>query len=223
MTLAVALALASLAAGLALLLRRRSRLAGERMLRVREQAAAAERERIYRDLHDDLGAKLLTLAHTAPSPEIADLARSALQDLRDVVSRTRGEPGSLQMVLGEIRREAEHRLQAAAAQLDWEQEGALPDPLLDPAQALHLYRIVREAISNALRHARAQRVRIRVRRHGGTLYLDVTDDGAGAAVQAGSGAQGMRRRAQELQGALDWTAGTVGGTKVVLQFPLPPD
>ena len=59
------------------------------------QALAEERERIYADLHDDLGAKLLQLIHTANDPRQADLARAVLQDLRDVVTRSRGEPGTL--------------------------------------------------------------------------------------------------------------------------------
>lgn len=213
---AAAAAFGALVATLLLRLRTR-RLPG---LPSTEHAVAAERERIFRDLHDDLGAKLLTLAHTAPDPQMADLARSALQDLRDVVSRTRGEPGTLQMTLGEIRREAEHRLEAAGGHLVWEEASALPDPSLAPAQSLHLYRIVREAITNALRHAHARTVRIRVRSHGTALYLDVTDDGPGLAAQPGQGVRGMRARARELGGAVDWTAGTVGGTKVVLQFPL---
>lgn len=185
----------------------------------------AERERIYRDLHDDLGAKLLSLVHRAPDAATADLARSALQDLRDVVSRTRGEPGSLLQCLGEIEREAEARLEAAGGRLLWEQAEAIADPLLDHAQALHLYRIVRESISNALRHTAARQVRIRVRQHGRTLYLDVTDDGPGLPAEAvglGRGVAGLRQRADELGGRIDWSAGTVCGTKVMLQFPLPP-
>ncbi|WP_020648030.1 sensor histidine kinase [Solimonas variicoloris] len=201
--------------------RRRSLSAQEQSVQAQAAAVAAERERIYRDLHDDLGAKLLTLVHGAADPALADLARSALQDLRDVVSRTRGEPGTLQMALGEIRREAEQRLAAAGARLAWEPADDLPDPALDAAQALHLYRIVREALSNALKHAQARTVRIRVRRHGGALYLDVTDDGPGVAEPPGQGVHGMRRRAEALGGAVDWSSGTVGGTKVTLHFPLP--
>ncbi|MCW5579636.1 MAG: hypothetical protein KIS89_13385, partial [Dokdonella sp.] len=55
--------------------------------------------------------------------------------------------------------------------------------------------------------------------------LELTDDGSGAGVNApaaGSGLRGMRERAAELAGGIDWTAGTAGGTKVLLTMPLAP-
>lgn len=219
----LALAIAALAAVLAWRGWRRAPPSAPVPAESADAALAAERQRIYQDLHDDLGAKLLTLIHRAPDAATADVARSALQDLRDVVSRTRGEPGSLLDSLGEIESEARQRLEASGGLLLWEQEDGIADPRLDHAQALQLYRIVREAISNALRHAQARHVRIRVRQRGATLYLDVTDDGPGLAAEGarGQGLAGMRQRAGELGGAIDWTAGSVGGTKVVLQFPLP--
>lgn len=189
----------------------------------RTRAAAEERERIYADLHDDIGAKLLSLVYSSTQPEQADLARTILQDLRDVVSRSRGAPGSLLDVLGEIRSESSQRLETLGGQIDWQQDEDLPDPALDHGQALHLFRIVREAISNALRHGHARRVRLRVRRAQATLMLDITDDGPGLGETApeGRGTENMRNRAAELQGTIAWDAGTLGGTKVVLQFPLP--
>lgn len=191
----------------------------------RAEIIAEERDRIFGDLHDDIGAKLLELVHTASTPEQADLARAALQDLRDVVSRSRGAPGTLLQVLGEMRAEAESRLAAGDVALDWQQRDDLPDPKLDHGHALHLYRIVREAISNALRHARPGRVRIRVSALGvDELLLDITDDGPEPwrpGVGDGQGTLGMRQRASELHGSIDWGRGTTGGTKVVLRVPLP--
>lgn len=197
--------------------------AAEREDAARAQATAQERERIYSDLHDDLGAKLLTLIYQAESPLQADLARAILQDLRDTVTRSRGTPGTLGDVLSGIRSEATQRLGAVDIGLAWDEADDLPDPSLDSGRALHLYRIVREAISNVIRHAQAKRLRVRVRAARGELRLELTDDGSGAAVGSppgGSGMRNMRERAGELEGRIDWTPGTEGGTKVLLSMPL---
>lgn len=195
---------------------------GARDTRLREQAAAQERERIYSDLHDDLGAKLLGLVYRAESPVQADLARAILQDLRDVVTRSRGTPGTLGDVLADIRAEAAQRLVVVGIGLDWDASGDLPDPLLDTGHALHLHRIVREAISNTIRHAHARHLRIRVRARDGELLLELTDDGSGVSseVLLGSGMRNMRTRAEELEGRIDWVEGTQGGAKVLLRMPL---
>ncbi len=189
---------------------------------VREQAAAQERERIYSDLHDDLGAKLLSMVYRAETPVQADLARAILQDLRDVVTRSRGTPGTLGDVLADIRTEATQRLEVVGIGLDWDASGDLPDPLLDTGHALHLHRIVREAISNTIRHAQARHLRIRVRARADELLLELTDDGSGVSseVSLGSGMRNMRTRAVELDGRIDWIEGTQGGAKVLLRMPL---
>lgn len=188
-----------------------------------EQAAAQERERIYADLHDDMGARLLTLVHTAENPRQAEIARSLLQEMRRVVTRSRGTPGTLTDVLADIRAETSDRLTAAGIDLDWQCPDGLPDPTLDSGRSLHLQRIVREAVSNVIRHAEAKRLRVRTSANGESLHLELTDDGSGAGVEApetGQGLRGMRARAAELAGDIDWKAGTAGGTKVLLSMPL---
>ncbi len=195
----------------------------ERETLARAQATLAERERIHADLHDDIGARLLGMIHSAESPEQADRARALLQDLRDVVTRSRGTPGSLADTLAEIRAESSQRLAAVGLELVWELNEDLPDTELDTARALHLHRIVREAISNVIRHAQAGRVRVRTRAVDGRLLLDLTDDGGGpesAPRSSGRGLDNMRERAAELAGAIDWRPGTEGGMKVLLTMPL---
>jgi signal transduction histidine kinase len=191
-----------------------------------ERAAADERTRIHADLHDDLGAGLLELVYAAPDPGTADRARALLQTLRDVVARARGEPGTLADVLDAIRTEAGRRLAGAGLTLAWQAADDLPDPALDSASALHLHRIVREAISNALHHGGASSLRVRVRlAPDGMLLLELTDDGQAdlAAIDAadGRGVRNMRERAAELRGRIDFSAGTLGGTRVLLKAPLP--
>ena len=202
----------------------RERATREAALRI--EAIAYERERIYNDLHDDLGARLLSLIHAAPTPQQADQARAILQDLRDVVTRSRGTPGTLGDVLADIRNEAAQRLAAINIDLAWQEIDALPNPPLDTERALHLHRIVREAISNTIRHAQARRLRVRLRFSGGRLDLELTDDGEGVdatTARAGTGMRSMRDHAAELAGDIRWTTGSGGGTKVLLSMPLQAD
>ena len=183
---------------------------------------ATERERIYKDLHDDLGAKLLQLIHGAENPAQAELARAVMQDLRDVVSRSRRPPAPLLQLLGEIEAEMRQRLVAAGGELVWEQSPTLVDVSLDQAQTLHLLRIGREALSNALRHGGAQWVRVRVEAIASELVLEITDDGHfdGQRIGEGRGTRTMQERAAGLHGDIRWDEGTRGGTKVILRARL---
>lgn len=188
-------------------------------------AVAAERERIYRDLHDDIGSKLLTLAHSTEGTPQSEIAREILQDLRSVISGAHAAEGSLLEVLAHIQEESERRLETAGVRLNWVQDDNLPDPDLDEAKALHVFRIVREAITNALRHARPAQLRIRANVLANALIIDVTDDSEAVLseerIGAGSGTRSMRARAEELRGSISWDRGTQGGTKVLLRVPLP--
>lgn len=192
---------------------------------VTADAAEAERRRIYRDIHDDIGSKLLTLLHTLGDSAQADQVREIMQDLRDVVSRGHTVSGSLLEVLGQIRDETEQRLDIAGGVLLWDVSAEVPDPPLSERDALHLFRISREAVTNALRHGGAQQLRIRARCSGDRLLLDYTDDGPEPHTDAypshGAGTGNIRSRAEELHGRVNWTEGTLGGTKIVLEFPLP--
>lgn len=185
-------------------------------------AVEQERKRIYDDLHDDVGSALLTLLHRVPDSE-RQLVREILQDLRAILAHDRGIEGSLLEVLALLRDEIEQRLLTRAITLDWRQSDTLPDPALDRAQAMHLFRIGREAVTNAIRHANPSRVRIIVRQVDTDLIFEVTDDGHfdPSRIGDGRGTRSMRTRADELHGDIHWQQGTLGGTKVHLRFPLP--
>ena len=73
---------------------------------IRDRALDAERQRIYGDLHDDVGSRLLTLLHRVPASE-QPLVREILQDLRAILSRERSIEGSLLEVLAQLRDETE--------------------------------------------------------------------------------------------------------------------
>ncbi|MEQ1527042.1 MAG: ATP-binding protein [Gallionella sp.] len=189
----------------------------------RSQAAAEAREVVFRDLHDDLGAKLLTLAIGAESPDRADIARSALQDLRDVVSRSSQEAIELSFLLASWRDEMEARLMAAGVKLDWQQAEALPDPAVSHSTALHLGRILRESVSNVLRHANAKKLRVEIQHQDQDFVVCLEDDGKGLPAhhkQGGRGMSNMRTRVRNIGGEISWDLGSLGGCRVTMGMPL---
>jgi signal transduction histidine kinase len=197
-------------------------------LRVLEisRAAAGERERIYRDLHDDVGAKLLGLAISAQranNVQEADLARSALQDLRDVVSRSAQNETLLSDLIADLRVETGQRVNAAGLILAWSFPSMKTDFTISAETALNLSRILRESVTNVLRHAEAKRVSIVTQIEQDQFVIEVVDDGKGCPVEnlkQHRGMTGMRTRAATLNGTLEWTNIEPHGCKVRLSVPL---
>jgi len=189
----------------------------------RKQAAAEEREHVFRDLHDDLGAKLLTLAIGAENPLRADLARSALHDLRDVVSRSNQEATEFTFLLANWREEMEARLLSAGVNLEWQQPDNLPDLRVSQVVALHIGRILREGVSNVLRHANAKHLHVEVQHSGEHVALSLEDDGNGPPsdkTRSGRGMNNMKLRAGKVGGNISWQPGRLGGCLVRMSLPV---
>jgi signal transduction histidine kinase len=191
----------------------------------KQRATMDERNRIYRDLHDDMGAKLLSLvisAQRANQPNDADLARSALQDLRDVVSRSAQDTTPLGDLLADWRMEIEQRVHAAGLKLDWrfpEEETGVP---VSTEAALNLSRILREAVTNILRHAQARRINIITQIDGMDFCFIVEDDGIGfsaASLKPHRGMTGMQARAASLGATLDWQPIAPHGCRMEFRVP----
>lgn len=159
-----------------------------------ERSAAAERERIYRDLHDNLGARLLSLVYGAGDEKQRSLARGALAEMRTIVATAPLEAGRLSELAEEWRLEAELRCEDAGQALGWQREG---DARLDGRQRYQLERICRELISNAIEHGRGRRVdvRWRVEADGAAVAADAAD-AASAAVRRKLGEAADRQAAQ---------------------------
>lgn len=188
----------------------------------KQQAITHERERIYRDLHDDVGAKLLSLSFRAGDHSTADLARSALQDLRDVVTRSSKDELKLEHALADWRAECTDRLEATGAECDWE-TSELPEHTLSASEIMNLGRILRETISNAMNHAHATRVWVRVGYTAPVLKLDIDNDncsGDPTSWTSGRGLNSIRSRARELGGDASWSKPTDDVCRLSLAIPL---
>lgn len=196
------------------------------------RGAAAERQRIARDLHDDLGARLLSALHQPDLDRSRGMVREAMADVRTIVRGLSGERQPLGQVLGDLRHETVQRLEGTGITLRWP-VAAEPDPAedlpLDYATCRTLTATVREAVSNAIRHAGATALDVSVDVSGGRVTVAVTDDGTGfgpartagpAGAGGGFGLGNMVVRAAELGGRLDITA-TERGTRMELSLALP--
>ncbi|MBC53236.1 MAG: hypothetical protein CMQ34_05300 [Gammaproteobacteria bacterium] len=184
----------------------------ERRLLERQQAAEHERLKIYRDLHDDVGSRLLSIIHAGSDRKMEDMARSALDSLRQAVSKANTPDQTLSKLLSDIREETELRLLGSGHTVDWQQTGELPDPLLASATAFNVNRIMKELVSNIIRHAGASHVRILVSADSHSLTICVTDNGVGlgAATSGGSGLNNIRSRAAEIAAQVNWTSSPQG-------------
>jgi signal transduction histidine kinase len=218
---------AGLAAHYATLYRRTN----DRLLTAQED----ERRRLAYDLHDGVGQTLtaLTLSLDAVSARLAKgdpmarrverarkLAAGALAETRDVATRLRparlaqiGLPGALRELARSAGVRVEMRLgvdpETAAAQT----AGA----------AIEIYRIVQEALANAARHSKADKVEIDFRPLPNGLRIEIADDGIGFDVTVkeplGLGLAGMRDRARVLGASLVVESHPGAGTRVVLDLP----
>ncbi len=191
--------------------------------RALEQGRREERQRIAQDLHDDIGARLLTLMYKAGDPEIEDYIRHTLQDLKTLTRGLAAGSQTLSDAAAEWKADLGQRLSTAGIRLDWQLEPGA-DPVLGVVTWSALTRILRELASNAIAHAQASRVLVELRVEHDALRLTVSDDGRGGDPQAwshGLGLSGIRKRARTLGGEVQWSAPAAGGIRCTLRVPLP--
>jgi signal transduction histidine kinase len=176
--------------------------------RARDTGAQLERERIARDIHDDLGARLLSLLQQSTDNQ-QHLIREILDDVRHLLSSLDGEDIFLEDAIATWRAEVSERLSSKNIQLHWNTE-LLTQPILTAFEFHHLTRILREAVTNALKHSSLNNLYIHVYSLANlTLYISIENDGAftEAGFSTGRGVQNMARRAKSLNGNIDWQYG----------------
>ncbi|MEU3622334.1 two-component sensor histidine kinase [Amycolatopsis coloradensis] len=186
-------------------------------------AVAGERERLARDLHDILGHSLTTITVKAGLArrilesgtddsralreigEVESLTRSALSDIRATVSEYREVSLSAEV--------AGARAALRAAEIEADLPHAVDN--VDPALQRTFGYVLREAVTNVLRHSEAKRVKVRF----GKTWLEIEDDGEGGEVTAGNGLRGLAERLDAVGGTLTATAPSAGGWLVRAEVP----
>jgi two-component system, NarL family, sensor histidine kinase UhpB len=191
-----------------------------------EQVTEKERKRIAADLHDDLGAKLLTIVHTSESERISTLAREALEEMRLSVRGLTGKPMRLADALADWRAETVLRLGQANIEADWRSPTEEIEQLLPARGFVQTTRILREAVSNIIKHSGASHCKVRCAISERQFGLTVQDNGKGIPMELdgkldrGHGMSSMKHRAKQMQGQCLVESGPGYGTVIRLTLPL---
>ncbi len=198
----------------------------------RQQRAAiiTERSRILQDMHDGMGAHLITALRLArrqdsSREQLARCIEESLQDLRLIIDSLDLTEQDLLPLLGNLRFRLEPRLQALGIRLEWRVTPLPLLPDLTPDAALSILRIVQEAVNNVIQHAQSSSITLTVKPAGNHIRIVISDDGNGlipANSHPGSrGLNGMRVRAEKIGASLAVTGGA-SGTRVELSLPITP-
>jgi signal transduction histidine kinase len=190
----------------------------------RETARAQERERLLREMHDGLGAQLMTALRgvergALSREQLAQSLQDGLDELRLLMDSTDGTSHYLPAALAAWRNRWDARLAAAGVLLEWQMDDSLEQLNLGSEAALHVMRILQEATTNVVKHSRAQSMTLRAGVYPGTdgtplLQIEIADDGAGLAGEAArSGARGLKNMA--------YRAGQIGAQLAVVNRALP--
>ncbi|HET9237841.1 MAG TPA: ATP-binding protein [Oligoflexus sp.] len=184
-----------------------------------------ERQRMAQDLHDDVGARLLTALH-----QCDDNARPTLQavmaDIKELVGEMNGDGMSLGEVLADLRYETSRRLSASGMALEWAPsfDDSIFDKVLSYREHKALRSAFREIISNSIRHAKASCVQIKLKTMTPFVELCIEDDGQGIPPSIlegktrGYGLAILQKRIAELGGRVQ-LASSSQGTSVQLIIP----
>ncbi len=201
-----------------------------------EQALATERQRIMRELHDGIGSQLVGMLNLLDRKQIDAAVLSehlnvALDEMRIAVDSLQPLENDLTIVLANLRYRLQPRLAAAGLSVEWNLPQLPILPQLTPQSILNLQRILLEAFTNTLKHARATHIAISAN-CGGTppaVQIVLEDNGIGwpighpaeAVTRCGHGIANMHARATAIGAALRIGNRPDGGLRISLDWPIP--
>ena len=200
-----------------------------------QRAVASERERIMREMHDGLGAQLMTALRGIErgafgKDQVVQSLHEGLDELRLLMDST-DNTQPLQTALANWRNRWDSRLAATGLTLQWTLGDALEDIELPGDTVLQIMRVLQEAGANIVKHAQASEAAVSAQVRAGTngaraFVLEIADNGIGLpsadASRGGRGIRNMRQRAQQIGATFEVAERSDGmpGTIVRLSLPL---
>jgi hypothetical protein len=201
-----------------------------------------ERDRIARDLHDDLGSKITQLllageasqishdthshddASTEPILQMCDGARDILTTIDEIVWIVNSQHNTLTDFAIHVCKHTERFLQSTPIRFRFDVENELPPKTLPQLARRNLVLAVKEALNNAVKHSHATELMVRINLDGSSFIVMVEDNGIGFDFQRAdperNGLNNMRLRMEEIAGDFKITTRPGEGCKVCLSFPL---
>jgi signal transduction histidine kinase len=184
-----------------------------------DEAVRQERERFMRDMHDGLGAQLITSLRMAQRGAMShetmrEVLQECLDELRFSIESLKPTADDLLTVLGNYRYRLQPRLEASGISLHWHMEDT-PHTKSVSEYTLHVLRILNEAVTNALKHTATRKLSITGKVIDGRYVITVRDYGQGfdtATGVAGEGLQSMRQRATKINALLEIASSSDGSS-----------
>jgi signal transduction histidine kinase len=194
----------------------------------RKETLSIERQRLMSDMHDGIGSSLLTALaaveqKTLPQSALTEILHSCIDDLRLVIDSLDPDENDLVSLLANIRHRHHQRVLPSELNIEWDIDDTPPSNRFQPSEALHLMRIIQEALNNILKHASAKQVKVTTRSNTDGIDVVITDDGRGFdphSVTHGRGLRSMQRRSRQLGGALELVTAPGEGTSLILSLPV---
>lgn len=208
-----------------------------------EQVAAVERERnrIARDMHDDLGARLTKIAFFGELAEraagdavksgehlqaVARMSREAAQSLNEMVWAVKPSNDTLANLVSYLCQYATEYFEPTSIRLRFDLPRHPPEVLLSAETRHNVFLLVKEAMNNIVKHSEATEVWLRLHPSPDSFRVMVSDNGVGLATEGGgkpgNGLSNMRQRAKDMGGTVTFERPETGGLVVSLAVPLRP-
>ena len=187
----------------------------------KEKAVQKERERISRDLHDNVGSQLTNIITGIGLAEIyyktekpkadsllhslKDEVRETMTQLRETIRALKSNEMSFENFVIELRKVIERRSKYYSGEIVLNVDNdSKDDMMLKPLQSLHLFRIIQEAITNSIKHSGAKNINIKISYKDEMLSISIIDNGSGmneenSDLLNGSGIENMKKRAEEIE------------------------
>lgn len=205
---------------------------GQSYARLREiehlQTLSDERMRLTQDMHDGLGASLVSALRVVQTgrmsdTELGEILKSCIDDLKLTIDSMEPVDDDLLLLLATLRFRLGPRLTSAGISLLWEVVDLPALTWLDPRNALHILRILQESFANILKHTQAREIRVSTERDDCGVTVTISDNGQGFSLDAalqkgGKGLHNQQRRAQSVGGTVRWQS-DASGTRMMLWLP----